>query len=375
MNLGIYIHIPFCVRKCNYCDFLSFPAHSTECISDYMKALIWEIELWKETVSAYEVDTIFIGGGTPSLLSERELGTLFDSLYKYLDLSFLQEFSMECNPGTVTEEKLWLCHEAGVNRLSFGMQSAIEKELKKLGRIHTYDEFVQGYEWARRVGFSNINVDLMAAIPEQTLSSYEESLRNVCALSPEHISSYSLIIEEGTPFYTLYGKNPPVDEETDREMYEMTSDLLEQHGYKRYEISNYARRGMECKHNLKYWKRSEYIGIGLGASSFLNEKRFSNERELSAYSDKIRKKIIPVVEEEIISREEAIAEFMYLGLRCMEGVSESEFEQHFSCKLMEVYGKKIHQFIKEKLLVQRGERIALTKRGIDVSNRVFSEFL
>ena len=375
MNLGLYFHIPFCVRKCNYCDFLSFPAQSTECISDYMKALICEIELWKETVSAYEVDTIFIGGGPPSLLSERELGTLFDSLYKNLDLSGLQEFSMECNPGTVTEEKLRLCREAGINRLSFGMQTAIEKELKKLGRIHTYDEFVQGYEWARKVGFSNINVDLMAAIPEQTLSSYEESLQKVCALSPEHISSYSLIIEEGTPFYTLYGKNPPVDEETDREMYEMTSELLERHGYERYEISNYARRGMECKHNLKYWNRSEYVGIGLGASSFLNEKRFSNERELAVYTDKIRRKMIPVAEEEIISREEAMAEFMYLGLRCMEGISEREFQQQFSCGLMEVYGKTIHRFLKEELLVQRGERIALTKRGIDVSNRVFSEFL
>ncbi|MCH5252656.1 MAG: oxygen-independent coproporphyrinogen III oxidase [Lachnospiraceae bacterium] len=373
-SLGLYIHIPFCVKKCNYCDFLSFPAEK-KIYRDYAKLLAGEMALWQERLSGFQIDTIFIGGGTPSLLDENDMEVILKGLHNYFSLKNLQEFTIECNPGTVSPEKFSLYKQWGVNRISIGMQSAIDDELSLLGRIHTFDTFLKSYEQARKAGFHNINIDIMSAIPSQTRNSYQKTLQEVIFLNPEHISSYSLIVEEGTPFYTLYGDEPPVEEETDRLMYEDTGRFLKKAGYHRYEISNYAREGKECLHNLKYWKRENYLGLGLGASSFMDHSRFSNVRDYNAYRETIKEGEFPEGERERLSEQDEMAEFMFLGLRCMEGVSVADFSECFGTKIETVYEKAIGDSIKEGLLKRRGDRIFLTERGIDVSNRVFERFL
>lgn len=386
-KLGLYVHIPFCVRKCKYCDFLSFVSEDS-LQTRYVYALVEEMKRWKEKVSAAMVNTIFIGGGTPSALSLADMDVVLQGIWDNFNMSSCQEFSIECNPGTVSEDKLSLYQKAGVNRISFGMQSTVEQELAKLGRIHTYPEFVASYELARKMGFSNINIDIMSAIPEQKLTSYEDTLQRVIWLAPEHISSYSLIIEEGTPFYELYREQPPVDEDTDRRMYERTKEILGQAGYDRYEISNYAKSGYECKHNLKYWQRGEYLGVGLGAASFMPDEmwerhcRFANVRSMDQYfacleTNAAEGKQLPVDEETVerLSCTDEMAEFMYLGLRCQKGVSVSDFEQQFGERLLEHYEKEIEESIQEGLLCHEKDRIRLTDRGIDVSNRVFQRFV
>lgn len=381
------MHIPFCVRKCNYCDFLSFAAEP-EVQRQYVYALVEEMKRWKKKEPDMIVDTIFIGGGTPSSLSVVDMDVVLQGIWDNFDVSDCREFTIESNPGTVTEDKLRLYQKAGVNRISFGMQSTVNRELEKLGRIHTYPEFVASYELARKMGFSNINIDIMSAIPKQTLSSYEDTLQRVVLLEPEHISSYSLIIEEGTPFYQQYREQPPVDEETDRRMYERTKEILGQAGYERYEISNYARYGYECKHNLKYWERKEYLGVGLGAASFMPDGmgerhcRFANVGSMEKYltcleTNATEEKQLPVEEEslECLSKTDEMAEFMYLGLRCQKGVSIWDFEEQFGVPLGQCYKQELKSCIQEGLLCQQEGRIFLTGRGIDVSNRVFERFL
>ena len=373
-KIGLYLHIPFCIQKCRYCDFLSFPGEREE-RKAYVRALVQEMKMWRERLSGCEVDTIFLGGGTPSVLEPSEMSQVFEGIEKYFTLTEEMEFTVECNPGTVSEEKFRLYREAGVNRLSFGMQSARDKELKKLGRIHSFSEFVNSYRQAREFGFSNINVDIMSAIPGQSAASYEESLEKVIALSPEHISSYSLIIEEGTPFYEEYGESPPVDEETDRAMYERTGEMLAGAGYERYEISNYAREGKQCRHNLKYWRRGEYLGLGLGAASLWSHCRFSNERDFSGYLRQTEAGKLPVAEWETLTKAVEKSEFMYLGLRCMQGVSKAEFTRCFGEALEDCFGDALQKCLANGLLEQKGDWVCLTKRGIDVSNRVFAEFV
>lgn len=372
--LGLYVHIPFCVQKCNYCDFLSFSADEKR-KRQYIDALVREMKSWREKISDYEIDTIFIGGGTPSVLSVTDMDSLFQGISDCFTRSQKTEFTVECNPGTVDEEKLSLYRQAGVNRLSFGMQSTMDEELHQLGRIHNYKQFLGSYELARRVGFDNVNVDIMSAVPKQTLMSYETTLHRVTKLAPEHISSYSLIIEEGTPFYEWYRESPPVDEDTDRRMYECTEEILSAAGYSRYEISNYAKPGRECRHNIKYWRRFEYLGLGLGASSQMGNCRFSNVRDLASYMDSVQSGEILAEERDELSSADEKAEFMYLGLRMMQGISEKEFEENFGENLMECYGEEINRCERQGLLECQGDRIFLTKRGIDVSNRVFAEFI
>lgn len=372
--LGLYVHIPFCVQKCNYCDFLSFSADE-KTKRQYVDVLVKEMKGWREKTSDYELDTIFIGGGTPSVLSVSDMDNLFQGISDCFSWSKKTEFTVECNPGTVDEEKLSLYRQAGVNRLSFGMQSTMDEELRQLGRIHNYEQFLGSYELARRMGFDNMNVDIMSAVPEQTLKSYETTLHRVTELAPEHISSYSLIIEEGTPFYERYADSPPVDEDTDRRMYECTEEVLAAAGYMRYEISNYARPGRECRHNIKYWRRSEYLGLGLGAASQMGDCRFSNLRNPEAYLSMLQTGGDVVEEREELSLTDEKAEFMYLGLRMMQGISRKEFEKYFRESLMECYGEEINRCERQGLLECQGDRIFLTKRGIDVSNRVFAEFI
>ena len=372
--MGLYVHIPFCIRKCSYCDFLSFPC-GAQGQKRYAEALAGEMKCWQERIHHHNVDTVFIGGGTPSVLSVRDMDVVFQGITDCFSSSALSEFTVECNPGTVTAEKLEAYRKAGVSRISIGMQSASDEELRKLGRIHTLDEFMKCYSMVRDAGFDNVNIDVMSAIPGQTIQSYQDTLRRVVELEPEHISSYSLIIEEGTPFHEQYASQPPVDEETDRRMYERTGEILEAAGYERYEISNYARPGKECRHNLKYWQRGEYLGIGLGASSFMDHYRFRNEEELTEYQSRVFSGEDAVCEVDPLGDVDERAEFMYLGLRCMEGISVSGFTLCFGEELMDCFGQEIAFAVEQGLLVYENDRIYLTKRGIDVSNRVFQLFI
>lgn len=370
-ELELYIHIPFCVRKCEYCDFLSGPAGKQE-QREYMEALFSEID-GTEKFEDYEVSTIFIGGGTPSVLPGEWIEELMEKVKNHFPVRTDGEISIEANPGTVDESKLQSYRRAGINRISFGCQSGDDEELKMLGRIHTWEEFLESFSLARAAGFSNINVDLMSGLPGQSLSSWEESLEKVAKLQPEHVSAYSLIIEEGTPF-ALKKLNLP-DEEEERKMYEKTHEILESYGYHQYEISNYGKPGKECLHNIGYWQRKEYLGLGLGSASLIQEKRFHNTGKMEEYLAKSDK--VGEIREDIekLTRENQMEEFMFLGLRMLEGVSEKEFQEKFGTDLKNIYGDVIKKYIQLGLLEQKGDRLYLTRRGISVSNPVLADFL
>lgn len=379
-ELEIYLHIPFCVKKCNYCDFLSAPA-GEETRAAYVDALLEEIRGFDEPED-YEVVTVFFGGGTPSILPGQAIFRIMEALREKFSFRKEAEITLEANPGTVDKEKLSFYKKAGINRLSFGLQSADAEELKKLGRIHTWEKFLESFQLAREAGFSNINVDLMSALPGQTKESWEKTLRQVLALQPEHISAYSLIIEEGTPFYQLYekdverrdaGEEPELipSEEEERAMYEATGRILKEQGYLHYEISNYAKPGCECRHNLGYWQRRDYLGFGLGASTLLNPVRYKNTEDLEAYlgGDFSKKEFF------VLTKDNQIEETMFLGLRVLEGVSKEQFREQFSCELRVVYRKELEKLEKEGLLEEEGDFVRLTSRGIDLSNPVLAEFL
>lgn len=377
--LSIYVHIPFCVRKCLYCDFLSAPADGRTKES-YVKCLLEEIRQNSAAFGAYEVQTVFFGGGTPSVLSEKRIGELLLELRRDFAVAPEAEITIEINPGTAGQKKLEAYRDMGINRLSIGLQSAIEEELKALGRIHSADDFFKTYKNAVKSGFNNINVDLMSAIPGQTVESCRETLRRVLSLNPlpKHISAYSLIIEEGTPFYE---HTPPLpDEDVDRELYKITNDILKEAGYHRYEISNYAMEGYECRHNKVYWKRGEYLGFGIGAASLINNVRFSNIRDISQYMEARDFSEIRADRQEL-SAPEQMEEFMFLGLRLICGVSFREFEEAFGRSVEEVYPGVVGRLKNQGLLAdvrdERGNRtgIRLTQSGLDVSNRVMAEFL
>ena len=401
--LELYIHIPFCVKKCAYCDFLSGPAGEKE-KEEYVKMLIEEIRSCPDAVKDYQIVSIFFGGGTPSLLTGEQIGQLMDAVRETFTLDEDAEITMEMNPGTVTEEKMRKYRNAGVNRLSIGLQSVNNEELRLLGRIHTYEGFLEAYRLARASGFSNINVDLISAIPGQTVESWRRTLEQVMALCPEHISAYSLILEEGTPFYKKYveegseeGPKLP-DEDAERQMYWDTERLMEKNGYHRYEISNYAKEGYACRHNLGYWDRIPYLGFGIGAASLVPGKlmekcgenecvgltgnlesrkmpgkmgRYTNPEQLKEYVLSYRNKF----QAELLTEAEEMEEFMFLGLRKMDGISKKEFSKYFGKSLEAIYGEPIRKLESLKLLEQNNDRVWLTKRGIDVSNSVFVEFL
>lgn len=367
-ELEIYIHIPFCVQKCGYCDFLSAPADKVV-REQYIEALTEEIRQQESMGSRYKVTSIFIGGGTPSILEGPQTGELLKEIRKHFIVGADAEITMECNPGTLTEDKLSCYRQSGVNRLSLGLQSADNRELKMLGRIHTYEDFLESFFLARKLGFNNLNVDLMSALPGQTRESWQETLRQVLTLNPEHISAYSLIIEENTPFYerfSLGGREEHLlpDEDTERQIYYDTRDILETAGYERYEISNYAKPGFACRHNLGYWERKEYLGLGLGASSLIKGVRYQNHRSLSAYlaGDYAHEEV------QKLTRQEEQEEIMFLGLRKTEGILLTE-------ELLDVYKETVERLKKQGLLFREGNRIRLTDLGIDVSNYALAEFL
>ena len=388
-DLELYLHIPFCVKKCNYCDFFS-AAGSREEQEAYVQAMIQEIRGYKDSLHSYEVKTVFLGGGTPSLLSERQAEELFQSLYDSFTIQKDAEITMEVNPGTVNLEKLKQYKAVGVNRLSLGLQSARNEELQRLGRIHTYEDFLATWNFTEKAGFENRNIDLMSALPGQTMESWEDTLEKVIALEPEHISAYSLILEEGTPFYKKYvedeAKEGPKlpDEDAERQMYWDTETLMEKNGYHRYEISNYAKEGYACRHNLGYWERIPYLGFGIGAASLVPGEligkcrklegkmgRYTNPDQLREYAHSYRNKF----QAELLTETEEMEEFMFLGLRKMDGISKKEFSEYFGKSLEDIYGEAICKLESLKLLEQDDDRVWLTKRGIDVSNSVFVEFL
>lgn len=373
--LELYIHIPFCIRKCNYCDFLSFPETESG-IAQYCHALKEEIKRTGDQAEGIGVRSVFIGGGTPSILEAEQITEIMTCIRNNFSIEKNAEITIESNPGTLNAEKLNCYYELGINRLSIGLQSTDDDCLRRLGRIHTFQEFEKNYEQARKSGFQNINIDLMSGLPGQSLRGYEDTLNRVTELKPEHISSYSLIIEEGTPFYksdSVLQQLP--DEDTERKMYERTKEILAQQGYERYEISNYARQGRECIHNLGYWEQVPYLGMGLGASSFYNGARFSNERNFRKY---LSTPYLPFEHREDyvqVSREEQMEDTMIFGLRKMKGISVSEFEREFGTPIWEMYGSVIERYSNLGLLIQEGDVLRLTDAGIDVSNRIFEDFI
>lgn len=376
-ELELYLHIPFCVSKCKYCDFLSAPS-GEEQRQIYVERLCRRIRYWSDVIHnyGYEIVSIFVGGGTPSILTEAQITQVFEAVHKSFPIREDAEITLEMNPGTDVKDKLPVYRELGINRLSMGLQSADNEELKCLGRIHTYEDFRQVYQWAREAGFTNINVDLMSAIPGQTLESYEDTLRKVADLEPEHISAYSLIIEEGTPFYERYGEGRHAeelpDEDIERQMYVRTGEILEDYGYHRYEISNYAKDGYECRHNLGYWDRKEYLGLGAGASSLMDHIRWKEPDHIGPSTGLVLEEREDFTR---LRRKDEMEEFMFLGLRKINGVSEYDFYKSFRVSMDEIYKESIENLIKEGLLVREEDRIRLTDRGIDLSNYALSQFL
>lgn len=372
---GIYIHIPFCVHKCIYCDFLSAPADDDVKYA-YTKALINEIRNTADGQVKDKITSIFFGGGTPSVLPDCCIADILMAVRDCFDISDDAEITMECNPGTVNESRLSEYRAAGVNRLSFGLQSADNNELKMLGRIHTFEQFEESFSLARKAGFNNINVDLMSAIPGQTEATLENTFDKVMALQPEHISVYSLILEDGTYLADNIDKFPPVpDEDEDRRMYHMTKERLHSAWYERYEISNYSRPGYECRHNLLYWNRGAYYGFGCSAAGFIGNERYSDIRDVKKYIEfngdieKLHENI------EILTKEDAMEEFMFLGLRKMAGVDVMDFQRRFGVPIENVYAKEIEHNIDKGLLIRQGDMLKLTEYGIDICNTVMSDFI
>ncbi|HCY61201.1 MAG TPA: coproporphyrinogen III oxidase [Lachnoclostridium sp.] len=374
-GMELYLHMPFCVRKCAYCDFLSFPS-GAKTQRMYAKRLMEDIGVMGKRYGEIPVETIFIGGGTPSVPDSGLIVEIMEHVRHAFHVVDGAEISMEANPGTVTREKLTDYRKAGINRLSFGLQSANDRELKLLGRIHTWAEFLESFTLARECGFANLNIDLMSALPGQTCESWKETLSRVTDLDPEHISAYSLIIEEGTPFGERYGSEEGrkllPDEDSEREMYHETKRFLKDCGYERYEISNYAKPGRECRHNIGYWTGVPYLGLGLGASSYLDGCRFTVNPDMKQY---LEEKPGMFTDIEKLTKKDMEEEFFYVGLRMTAGVSLSEFERRFGISAKEVYPGLMETFVKEKAARFEGDRFVLTDYGLDVSNYIMAQFL
>ena len=374
--LGLYVHIPFCVSKCKYCDFNSYKL-DVDKKRKYLKALQKEMEFYKEEVKSNEIDTIFIGGGTPSILNENEIEFLFENIKSNFNVKKDAEITMECNPGTLTIDKLKTMKKCGVNRLSMGLQAVQNHHLDYIGRIHTYEEFEKNYNQAKEVGFENINVDLMYALPNQSEKDWMESLEKIVKLNPSHISAYSLILEEGTELFNMYERKEfkLLDEDTDIKMYEYTIDYLKANGYNQYEISNYAKKGYECKHNILYWKCKNYVGLGASASGFLNKTRYNNVCDLDEYENIICSGKKPLDWEEKLSIKDEIEENIFLGLRMNEGINFEDFLKKYNFDFKKEYKNEISKLKKSDLIHVDDKSMALTQKGREISNSVFIEFI
>ncbi len=378
-EISLYIHIPFCVNKCNYCDFLSFPACTGTCKAAYINALQREMELYAKEADQYRVVSVYIGGGTPSILSLEQIEMLMYTLREVWDVDADAEITIEMNPGTADQMKLLGYRQLGINRISMGLQTTNKEELACLGRIYNYDHFYIAWKMLREAGFDNINIDIMMGLPGQTFQSYQKTLSKVLSLRPEHVSAYSLIIEENTPFYN----NPAVlsqlpDEETERMMYTFTKNFLEGYGYCQYEISNYAVEGRECRHNIVYWEDRSYLGLGLGASSYMSGNRFTNTADLEYYiqyyNDEKCVSLMPL-EKTVIDTKTHMEEFMFLGLRMMQGVSRQRFKSLFGKDIYDVYGTVLNKYEGMELLTVSGDSVSLTAQGVSLSNIIMADFL
>ena len=393
-NLSLYIHIPFCVQKCLYCDFLSFDDVLYAKQLKYIDALRTEIRLYQPYADRYSVKTIFIGGGTPSTVDESLIEAVLTEVRSVFRVDRFAEITIEANPGTLKYTDLLAYQSYGINRLSIGLQSADDELLGLLGRIHNFDQFVASYNSARRAGFRNINVDVMSGIPGQDMHSFVDTLTRVMEYRPEHISVYSLQVEEGTKLAedeNLLGMLP--EEETDRRMYAMTKKILRTNGFERYEFSNYCQPGFECRHNIVYWTGGEYIGFGLGAASLFKGERFSNLRELESYLELMEEAEKLMTPEQDMTRlydavtdrlrrdtvamyvDRRMEEFMFLGLRMIRGVSRTEFKERFNRDMFDVYGMVINRYVSDGFLKLEDDRVAMTDAGIDVSNIILADFI
>ena len=373
-KLGIYIHIPFCKRKCNYCDFISFSGKQ-ELIEKYIDSLKKEINDYKINKEDYLIETIYFGGGTPSYIESKYIIDILRELRQKFTVSGNAEITIEINPGTVDEQKLKDYYNSGINRISFGLQSTKSELLKLVGRIHSYSDFLENYNIARNIGFKNINIDLMIGLPVQTVEDVEKDLERITELKPEHISVYSLIVEEGTTIEQKI-KNKELylpSEELERKMYWKVKDTLEEKGYKQYEISNFAKPERESKHNLSCWNQEEYIGFGLAAHSYINGKRYSNIEDLEEYIEKNAQETRET--HEIQTKEDQMKEYMLLSLRKMEGVKISEFKNKFVDNPIYLYRESLNKLVVQELIEIDIDSIKLTNKGIDLANIVWEEFV
>ncbi|WP_251861857.1 radical SAM family heme chaperone HemW [Clostridium sp. Marseille-Q2269] len=371
-EVSLYIHIPFCMQKCLYCDFTSY-SKKEDLMLKYVKALSKEIV--NKTKNKI-IKTIFIGGGTPTYLSLEALNILKDAL-NYVHKKENLEFTVEGNPGTFTEDKLNLLRAMGVNRLSIGLQSSKNYILKTLGRIHSFEDFVHSFKMAKKQGFSNINVDLMFAVPNQNLGEWKETLKEVINLNPDHLSCYSLIIEEGTKFYDMYEKsllNLPGEEE-EREMYEYCIDFLKINGYSQYEISNFAKPSKECRHNLVYWNLEDYIGCGVGSHSYINNERYENTSSIEKYIEEVNLNNLIKINFHINSQKANMEEFMFMGLRKTEGIYIDKFREKFGEDITDIYGDVINKYKKFNLLIEKEKRIYLSREAVSISNTILCDFI
>lgn len=375
-HLSLYIHVPFCIKKCLYCDFPSYGGCES-IFDDYVNALINEIRETKESFSDYNIKSIFLGGGTPSILSPKLTGKIMDTVFNCFNIDNNCEITTEANPKTVDEFKLREYKAMDINRISFGVQAWQDNILKSLGRIHTIDDFIKNMAQARDIGFKNINADIMFALPNQTLSDWEETLEKIIKLNPTHISAYSLIIEAGTPFGKMYeeGKLKTCDEALDREMYYLAKEMMSDKGYHQYEISNFAKEGFECYHNKVYWRCDEYIGYGIGSHSYFNGERFNNTYDIEKYISSKGKYSVIKENIEKLKTEDMYAEFMFMGLRMTKGIEKQRFFERFNKSVFDVYGNEIKHLKELNLINETDTNIMLTEKGIDVSNTVFEKFI
>lgn len=375
-KLGLYIHIPFCEHKCDYCDFYSITK-----FDDYVRfvdTMLLQMEDYSQKATEYTVDTIYIGGGTPTVLPVKRMLELIDGIHRNFNVSDNVEFTMEANPATVDRKMLKKYRKAGVNRLSFGLQSAINEELKSLSRIHTFEEFVDSYELAKEAGFDNINVDLMYGIPHQTKHSLGYSLEQVCDLEPKHISLYGLKIEEGTPFFERKEKLSLPDEDSEYEMYKYAIDYLAFRGYRQYEISNFSVNGYKCRHNLKYWNCQEYIGIGPAAHSYFKDRRFSYKRNVAMFMDALEyvDSGVDIIEEDyIVTPEEKVDEYIMLNLRLTDGINTNEFKELFGKDFGEMFAKELKLYVDNGFMDFRNGHYFFTEKGMYVSNYILATFM
>lgn len=373
---GLYIHVPFCSTKCNYCDFNSY-AGRLDTAESYFDALKKEIELYYNTMRYNLIDTIFIGGGTPSCVNQKHINEVLNLCKIKFNISEACEISIESNPGTLDIEKLTSYQKSGINRISIGLQAYQNKLLKYLGRRHSTEDFIVSVELAKKAGFLNINADVIFGIPGQTMRDWAETLKVLVDLDITHISAYSLKIEEGTRFGDMLenGELIQVEDELDRNMYHYAIDYLKENGFIQYELSNFSKEGYECRHNLTYWKCVDYLGLGAGAHSLLEGERFSNKYTIEKYINAIEKGLKPVEERYQMEFSDRVAEYMFLGLRLNEGINNSEFKKLFGQDMFSMYEESFKELQQKKLIGICGERVSLTRLGLDLANQVFVKFV